>query len=73
MSGSTIILGAVGEDKITGFEVYNTSQVASVFLTEILYVPLAKPVNEFDDCQFNPPSIEYSIDVPVAVTVIVPF
>ncbi len=35
-------------------------------------MPEPKLVKLFDACHINPPSIEYSIDIPVALTVIVP-
>ena len=38
----------------------DTIQVPSAFLTRIWYVPPARPVNVFDNCQLTPPLIEYS-------------
>ena len=55
-----VIVGAFGAVKITGLEVYNTSQVPSLFLTDTLYVPALNPPNVFDACQLIPPSIENS-------------
>ena len=70
VDATLVICGAVGEAKMIGLSDANEKQVASVFLIATLYVPAAKPLNVFDDCQLVPPSIEYSKVPPVAVITI---
>ena len=67
-----VMLGALGIDKLIGLVFQGVLQEPSVFLTNTLNVPAPKPLKVPVGCQFVPPSIEYSNDVPVATITIVP-
>ena len=67
-----VMEGAFGISNMTGLLISGVLQEPSVFLTNTLNVPAPKPVKFGLNCQFVPPSMLYSSDVPVAVMTIEP-
>ena len=66
------IEGAEGGVNVIGLSAEGVSQVPPTFLTITLYVPPGRLEKLPFNCQFKPPSIEYSKLVPVAETTIEP-